>query len=84
MMKITYLGHSGFLAETDDAYFLFDYYKGTMPELDGSKKATDITIITVRVFMDYGACLRKSIISSPGMSRQEQRRFTRSDPVRRQ
>ena len=38
MMKVTYLGHSGFLVETDDAYFLFDYYKGTVPELDSSKK----------------------------------------------
>ena len=38
MMKVTYLGHSGFLVETDDAYFLFDYYKGTVPELDISKK----------------------------------------------
>ena len=24
-MEITYLGHSGFLAETSDAYYLFDY-----------------------------------------------------------
>ena len=24
-MEITYLGHSGFLAETADAYYLFDY-----------------------------------------------------------
>lgn len=38
MMNITYVGHSGFLAEIDDAYFLFDYYKGTMPQMDASKK----------------------------------------------
>lgn len=38
MMKITYLGHSGFLVEMDDAYFLFDYYKGTMPQMNPSKK----------------------------------------------
>ena len=38
MMRITYLGHSGFLAEVGDAYFLFDYYKGAMPRMDTSKK----------------------------------------------
>lgn len=38
MIKVTYLGHSGFLLETEDAYLLFDYYKGEMPELDGGKK----------------------------------------------
>ena len=38
MMKVTYLGHSGFLAEIDDAYFLFDYYKGKIPDMDGTKK----------------------------------------------
>lgn len=38
MMNITYLGHSGFLTEIDDAYFLFDYYKGAIPQMDTSKK----------------------------------------------
>ena len=32
MIRVTYLGHSGFLVETDrDMYFLFDYYKGVVP-----------------------------------------------------
>ncbi len=38
MMKITYLAHSGFLAETEDAYFLFDYYKGDLPRMNPQKK----------------------------------------------
>lgn len=38
MMKITYIGHSGFLAETEDACFLFDYYKGGFPQMDTGKK----------------------------------------------
>ncbi len=38
MMNITYLGHSGFLVEMEDAYFLFDYYKGGFPKTDESKK----------------------------------------------
>ena len=39
MMKITYIGHSGFFVEMEDACFLFDYYKGTIPETDGNKKS---------------------------------------------
>lgn len=36
-MKVTYTGHSGFLLDTGDAYFLFDYYKGRIPEMDMDK-----------------------------------------------
>lgn len=36
-MIVTYLDHSGFLVETKTAYFLFDYYKGEIPDLDRSK-----------------------------------------------
>lgn len=32
MMKIVYINHSGFYVETKEAGFLFDYYKGTLPE----------------------------------------------------
>lgn len=38
MMKVTYLGHSGFFLEVEDACFLFDYYKGEIPEPDRGKK----------------------------------------------
>ena len=38
MMKVTYIGHSGFLVETADALFLFDYYKGTIPQMNPEKK----------------------------------------------
>ena len=37
MIQITYIFHSGFLAETARCYYLFDYYKGTLPELDIEK-----------------------------------------------
>ena len=33
-MKVTYIGHSGFLVETGIASLLFDYYKGTIPEMN--------------------------------------------------
>lgn len=36
-MTITYINHSGFLLETSEAYFLFDYYKGELPTLDVKK-----------------------------------------------
>lgn len=36
-MQITYIGHSGFLAETTFCYYLFDYYKGTLPPLNPDK-----------------------------------------------
>lgn len=36
-MKITYIGHSGFLVEMEDAYFLFDYYQGEIPALNPQK-----------------------------------------------
>lgn len=32
-MQITYLNHSGFFIEMKTAYFLFDYYKGTIPRM---------------------------------------------------
>ena len=36
-MRVTYIGHSGFLVETDACYYLFDYYKGNLPELASDK-----------------------------------------------
>ena len=29
-MKVTYINHSGFLIETRDCYYIFDYYKGCL------------------------------------------------------
>lgn len=36
-MKVTYIEHSGFLVELEDAYFLFDYYKGGIPKMNPEK-----------------------------------------------
>ena len=38
IMKITYINHSGFLIETRDCYYIFDYYKGELPYLDKEKE----------------------------------------------
>ena len=36
-MKVTYLGHSGFLVSTDTADYLFDYIRGELPKETGSR-----------------------------------------------
>ena len=36
-MKITYIHHSSFLVETDSCYYLFDYEKGHLPQMDVAK-----------------------------------------------
>lgn len=36
-MRITYIHHSSFLVETDSCYYLFDYEKGHLPEMDVTK-----------------------------------------------
>lgn len=36
-MDITYIGHSGFLLETEDSLLLFDYYEGELPRLSHDK-----------------------------------------------
>ena len=37
MTKVTYIDHSGFLLETENASFLFDYYKGLIPTVNPDK-----------------------------------------------
>lgn len=37
-MKVTYIGHSGFLVELEETYLLFDYFEGKIPTLDETKK----------------------------------------------
>lgn len=36
-MKVTYIEHSGFCTELEDVCFLFDYYKGAIPEISAGK-----------------------------------------------
>ena len=36
-MKVTYIYHSGFLVETANCYYLFDYYLKELPDLDTGK-----------------------------------------------
>ena len=36
-MQVTYIYHSCFLVETDRFYYLFDYEKGCLPEMNVTK-----------------------------------------------
>lgn len=36
-MEITFIGHSGFLVETKERNYLFDYYRGTIPQMESEK-----------------------------------------------
>jgi L-ascorbate metabolism protein UlaG (beta-lactamase superfamily) len=38
IMKVTYIGHSGFFIEWESCCWLFDYYQGEIPEVDPDKK----------------------------------------------
>ena len=46
MMRIRYLYHSGFLVETGNACYVFDYYRGALPPLAPEKPVT--------VFVSHG------------------------------
>ncbi len=48
-MKITYINHSGFLVETENCYYVFDYYKGEMPRLDKSKEAIVFAVTFTKI-----------------------------------
>ena len=54
-MKITYINHSGFLIETRDCYYIFDYYKGELPHLNKEKEIRIIlTLKFLRFLMIWG------------------------------
>ena len=36
-MNVTYIHHSGFLIETETAYYLIDYFQGSLPALNPGK-----------------------------------------------
>ena len=38
MVKVTWLGHSGFVAEDESCALVFDYYKGKFPDLSRKEK----------------------------------------------
>ena len=61
-MKITYINHSGFLIETRDCYYIFDYYKGELPYLDKEKE------VIIRILRENNGNKTKSALAL-GISR---------------
>ncbi|MEG0108892.1 MAG: MBL fold metallo-hydrolase, partial [Lachnospiraceae bacterium] len=50
MNKVTYISHSGYMIETRNAVFIFDYYKGTLPEFSKEK---DLYIFASHTHFDH-------------------------------
>ena len=53
MLTVTYIGHSGFLIETDNTYFLFDYFNGEIPSLKSEKSIVQVTDITTTLILKF-------------------------------
>ena len=67
MMKITYINHSGFLIETKDCYYIFDYYKGELPPLDKKK---DVIVFCSHFHKDHFNSVIFEILDDMGMTYQ--------------
>ena len=65
-MKVTYIHHSCFLVETDRFYYLFDYEKGHLPEIDGSKP---IVVLSSHGHGDHYNPEIFSLLAASGMQR---------------
>ncbi len=50
LMNVTFIKHSGFLAETENSYLLFDYWQGDLPHLDYDK---DLYIFVSHIHHDH-------------------------------
>ncbi len=49
-MTVTYIEHSGFMLEMEEVCFLFDYYKGKLPEI---KKEKDLVVFVSHKHEDH-------------------------------
>lgn len=63
-MKVTYIHHSGFLVETDSCYYLFDYEKGSLPQMDVTK---EIFVLSSHGHHDHYNSKIFSILTNFGM-----------------
>lgn len=63
-MKIRYIHHSGFLIETEGFYYLFDYEKGVLPEMDVEKP---IFVLSSHSHADHYNPEIFSLLSAAGM-----------------
>ncbi|MBQ2202695.1 MAG: MBL fold metallo-hydrolase [Clostridia bacterium] len=52
-MQIDYLGHSGFLVETETALLLFDYYRGALSFLEKKPKEKPLFVFVSHAHADH-------------------------------
>lgn len=64
-MKVTYIHHSGFLVETGQCYYLFDYESGTLPALDPGKP---IVVLASHAHSDHYQPSVFSLLKGMGMT----------------
>ena len=65
-MKVTYIHHSCFLTETKSCYYLFDYFKGTLPVLDTQKT---ILVLASHKHQDHYRPVVFSLLKEMGMQK---------------
>ena len=63
-MKVTYIHHSSFLVETDRFYYLFDYEKGRLPQMDVTKP---ILVLSSHSHSDHYNAEIFSVLTDLGM-----------------
>ena len=63
-MKVTYIYHSCFLAETESCYYLLDYFKGTLPVLNAKKP---ILVLASHKHQDHYSAAVFSLLKDMGM-----------------
>ena len=65
-MQVTFIGHSGFLVETEGSYYLFDYYQGTLPTLNPDKP---VVVLVSHGHRDHYNPEALSLLEEQGMKR---------------
>lgn len=65
-MKVTYIYHSGFLIETADSYYIFDYWKGELPPLDPKKP---VVVFSSHAHMDHYEPKIFDLLAEQGMEK---------------
>lgn len=63
-MQVTYIYHSGFLVETADSYYIFDYWKGELPKLTPEKP---IVVFSSHAHRDHYEPKIFSLLQEQGM-----------------
>ena len=66
LMNVTYIYHSCFLVETENCYYLFDYYKGNLPVLDPGKP---VLVLSSHTHDDHYSADIFSILKEMGMQK---------------